>query len=82
MAFETGREPPMNDRRLIPSRFGPEGSARGAGVESGTLTRRSLLVAGVSAIVGGWAWGQTKRDRGGYQKTGTSGSVEPQAQTL
>jgi glycine betaine/proline transport system substrate-binding protein len=53
----------MNNRRPLPSRFGPEGSGPGAGVESGTLTRRSLLVAGVSAIVGGSAWGQTKRDR-------------------
>jgi glycine betaine/proline transport system substrate-binding protein len=53
----------MNDRRPLPSRFGPEGSARGAGVAPGTLTRRSFLVAGASAIVGGWAWRQTNGDR-------------------
>jgi probable HAF family extracellular repeat protein len=54
----------MSDHRPLASPFGLKSSARGAGGELGTtLTRRSLLVAGASAIVGPWAWGQTKRQR-------------------
>jgi glycine betaine/proline transport system substrate-binding protein len=56
-------EPPMNDRRPISCRFGPEGPTQGVSVEPGTLTRRMLLVAGASALVAGSAWGRFKGDR-------------------
>ena len=56
--------PPMNDRRPFPSpSFGPEGPARGAGVEPEHLTRRLLLAAGASAIVSGSVWGQASGNR-------------------
>jgi hypothetical protein len=53
----------MHDHVPLPFRFSPRGSARGNDVELRTISRRSLLAAGASAMVGPWALGRITRHR-------------------